>query len=223
MTARGRYRLGSVTLDADSDASSGPAGQVHLQPRVTDFAVRLARRPREIVTREEFIDQVWAGYPGADNSLTNAASKLRHALAEVGGDRALLETVPKRGYRLRQAASASGTVGESPARRRRMAMALPVVALLVLAGLVLFDADSPKDAENSIAVLAFEDLSPRGDHEYLSRGISEELLNLLTRVPGLRVVGRTSAFSFAGKDDCARRSAGAAVVRAPVARGRAGR
>jgi len=199
MTASGRYSLGRVMLDPDSDALSGPGGKVHLEPRVTDFAVRLARRPGETVTREELIGEVWAGYPGADQSLTNAASKLRQALEKAGGDRELLETVPKRGYRLRQAASASGTGGESPGRRRT-AIALPVVGLLVLAGLVLFDTDAPQGAENSIAVLAFEDLSPRGDHEYLSRGISEELLNLLTGVPGLRVVGRTSAFSFAGKD-----------------------
>jgi TolB-like protein/lipoprotein NlpI len=50
----------------------------------------------------------------------------------------------------------------------------------------------------SIAVLAFEDLSPEGDQEYFSDGISEELLNLLANVEGLRVTSRTSSFSFKG-------------------------
>ncbi len=50
----------------------------------------------------------------------------------------------------------------------------------------------------SVAVLAFEDLSPEGDQEYFSDGISEELLNLLADVEGLRVPSRTSSFSFKG-------------------------
>ena len=54
--------------------------------------------------------------------------------------------------------------------------------------------------EQSIAVLAFEDMSPNKDQEYLSDGIAEELLNLLARIPELRVVSRSSAFSFKGMD-----------------------
>lgn len=53
--------------------------------------------------------------------------------------------------------------------------------------------------DSSIAVLPFSDFSPRGDHSYFSDGLAEELLNLLARVPGLRVTSRTSSFSFAGK------------------------
>jgi len=54
--------------------------------------------------------------------------------------------------------------------------------------------------EHSIAVMPFLDLSEKGDQEYFSDGISEELLNLLAQVPGLRVSARTSSFSFKGKD-----------------------
>jgi len=52
----------------------------------------------------------------------------------------------------------------------------------------------------SIAVLPFADLSPGHDQEYFSDGISEELLNLLSKVQGLRVISRSSAFSFRGQD-----------------------
>lgn len=199
MASSGRYEMGPVTLDPSSDALSGPGGRIHLEPRVTDFAVRLARRAGEVVTREELIEDVWEGYPGADQSLTNAASKLRQALEEAGGNRQILETVPKRGYRLAEAVHVPATTGSSRLWRGT-ALALPAVVLLAIFALVYFGSDAPQEADNSIAVLAFEDLSPRGDHEYLSRGIAEELLNLLARVPGLRVVGRTSAFSFAEKD-----------------------
>lgn len=58
-----------------------------------------------------------------------------------------------------------------------------------------FSAETP-----SIAVLAFADLSPGKDQEYFSDGLSEELINVLANIHGLRVVSRTSAFSFKGKD-----------------------
>jgi TolB-like protein len=52
---------------------------------------------------------------------------------------------------------------------------------------------------NSIAVLAFANMSPDPEQEYFSDGISEELLNLLAQVPGLKVIARTSSFSFKGE------------------------
>ena len=51
----------------------------------------------------------------------------------------------------------------------------------------------------SIAVLPFADMSPDKDQDYFSDGISEELLNLLAKIPGLQVASRTSAFSFKGE------------------------
>jgi TolB-like protein/Tfp pilus assembly protein PilF len=52
----------------------------------------------------------------------------------------------------------------------------------------------------SIAVLPFADLSPEGDQEYFSDGISEEILNLLANVDGLSVASRTSSFRFKGEN-----------------------
>lgn len=54
--------------------------------------------------------------------------------------------------------------------------------------------------DKSIAVLPFVNMSEDAGNEYFSDGIAEELINLLTRVPELRVVARTSAFSYKGKD-----------------------
>jgi len=53
----------------------------------------------------------------------------------------------------------------------------------------------------SIAVLPFADMSPGKDQEYFSDGIAEEILDDLAQVEGLRVIGRTSSFSFKGKND----------------------
>jgi TolB-like protein len=52
----------------------------------------------------------------------------------------------------------------------------------------------------SIAVLPFENLSDNKDNVYFSDGLSEEILNSLARIDGLRVIGRTSSFQFKGKD-----------------------
>ena len=52
------------------------------------------------------------------------------------------------------------------------------------------------DKDRSIAVLAFADMSPLKDQEYFSDGISEEILNLLVKIPNLKVISRTSSFSF---------------------------
>ena len=52
----------------------------------------------------------------------------------------------------------------------------------------------------SIAVLPFVDMSPNKDQEYMSDGIAEELLNLLAKIPELRVISRSSAFAFKGKE-----------------------
>ncbi len=59
---------------------------------------------------------------------------------------------------------------------------------------------SARPADRSIAVLAFEDMSPQQDQQYLSDGIAEELLNALAQIPDLRVISRSSAFSYKGKD-----------------------
>jgi TolB-like protein/tetratricopeptide (TPR) repeat protein len=63
-------------------------------------------------------------------------------------------------------------------------------------------AQPPRDfaPAKSLAVLAFANLSDDKTNEFFSDGISEELLNVLAKVPGLKVSARTSAFSFKGKD-----------------------
>lgn len=55
--------------------------------------------------------------------------------------------------------------------------------------------------EKSIAVLPFVDMSAAKDQEYFSDGLSEELLNVLAKIPELKVIGRTSSFAFKGKNE----------------------
>jgi len=102
--------------------------------------------------------------------------------------------------------------GVAPRRRTAASLAMVGAALVLAAGGFGFwwkvhsapPAAGPADhgvaAEKSVAVLAFANLSDDKEQEYFSDGISEELLNALSRVPGLKVSARTSAFHFKGKD-----------------------
>lgn len=102
----------------------------------------------------------------------------------------------------------------SAARRRRPWPAtLTIVAglLAVMAGAAWFGAPAPlcrsiglscgsgaRVADNSIAVLPFANFSGDPSQDYFSDGLSEELINALTRLETIKVVGRTSAFTFKG-------------------------
>jgi len=58
-----------------------------------------------------------------------------------------------------------------------------------------------EQAEKSIAVLPFVDMSPEGDQAYFADGISEEILNVLVKTHSLKVAGRTSSFQFRGRNE----------------------
>lgn len=94
----------------------------------------------------------------------------------------------------------------SAATGRRMNIMIASGAMLVGAGMAIqyfiFSDSGGLNAVDakSIAVLPFVDMSPNGDQEYFGDGISEELLNLLAKIPDLKVAARTSAFSFKDKD-----------------------
>ena len=57
------------------------------------------------------------------------------------------------------------------------------------------------NTEKSIAVLPFVNMSSDSEQEYFSDGLSEEILNLLAKISGLKVIGRTSSFAFKGKNE----------------------
>jgi TolB-like protein len=92
--------------------------------------------------------------------------------------------------------------GQSITRATGRRMDFVIIAILS-AGLILFAYDKwwPRGPpELSVAVLPFVNMSADPEQEYFSDGISEELLNLLAQIQGLKVIARTSSFSFKGKD-----------------------
>jgi TolB-like protein/Tfp pilus assembly protein PilF len=82
--------------------------------------------------------------------------------------------------------------------------ALSAVLIILLFGLIDYlkteKLSFTNTSLNSIAVMPFTDMSPEQNQGYLGDGIAEEIINQLTRVRGLKVIGRTSSFSFRNKD-----------------------
>jgi adenylate cyclase len=87
-----------------------------------------------------------------------------------------------------------------PVRGRKLDFVIIGALLLALGYFVWesrFEENTPvAGGVESIAVLPFQDLSKAGDQQYFADGISEELLNALSRISGLKVAGRSSSFSF---------------------------
>jgi TolB-like protein/cytochrome c-type biogenesis protein CcmH/NrfG len=86
--------------------------------------------------------------------------------------------------------------------------ALIIGVAVIAAGLLAFQllhssrsTITPTADAKSIAVLPFVNMSADKNDEYLSDGMTEELINVLAKVPGLRVPGRTSCFAFKGKNE----------------------
>ena len=80
-------------------------------------------------------------------------------------------------------------------------VALLTIAIIIIWRVIPQKAATPaKLAKHSIAVLPFEDLSPTKDHEYLCDGIAETLINSLNSIKDLWIPGRSSSFSFKGKN-----------------------
>ena len=81
-----------------------------------------------------------------------------------------------------------------------------LLTVIVVAAIFVYKNSSKKNdnteiTDKSIAVLPFVDMSAGKDQEYFSDGLSEELLNLLSKISELKVIGRTSSFSFKGKNE----------------------
>ena len=101
MNARESFVLGEWTVDPATGTLTGPAGQRHLTPKLTDLLVALARRAGHVATRDELLRDVWGERSAvSDEPLTRAVAELRKILGDVRADPAYIETIPKRGYRV---------------------------------------------------------------------------------------------------------------------------
>ncbi|MCG6862176.1 MAG: winged helix-turn-helix domain-containing protein, partial [Chromatiaceae bacterium] len=188
---------------------------IHLEPRVMQLLVCLAERAGRVVSRGELEAEVWSGMVVGYDALTQAISKLRKALDDDPHHPRLVETVAKSGYRLMVAVqpgsstravqavepafdipnTAVSTTLSSPASPRTTRAKLQrIVLMLLLPGFVIWlflrpNPQPPVDAtQPSLAVLPFSNLSGDAGWDYLSAGISEDLITTLAGHEGLVVI-----------------------------------
>src|SRR5258706_3617919 len=144
--ARTTLRVGEWNVDTQSNTLARDGQEAtRLEPKVVEVLVRLARRPGEVVGRDELLADVWPGVVVGDDALTQAIIKLRQALGDDARQPRYIETISKRGYRLispvgdaREPAPEPPAVAPPPrVARRRWAGAL-AGALLAALGVSLY-------------------------------------------------------------------------------------
>lgn len=181
-------------------------------PRLSfQFLMALARAAPAVVTTEQLADQVWADRVIGNETITQRVKLLRKALADDAAEPRYVGLVRGEGYRLLVDVvllDSSGSAIGSPPRRRlgwSKAAALLALATVVAGGafwLARRDLDAPRapaPGSPRLAVLPFLNLSNEPDQEYFVDGLTEEVINELSHLPGLRVAGRTSSFAFKGR------------------------
>ncbi|WP_405232185.1 winged helix-turn-helix domain-containing protein [Lentisalinibacter salinarum] len=211
MPAIAPFRVGDWTVEPDLDRISRGGQRIHLRPQVMRVLAYLSERQGEVVRSDALMHDLWSGKIVSDATLYNCVAELRHVLGEGGDGLDAIQTVPKKGYRLRLPVSYTD-VPESQGRlegppqtasgnfRRWIWLSLAGLVLAASATLIIGRQSAEPDEAVSLAVLPFVAMSNGPDDEYFADGLSEEILNSLSRLTGLRVISRTSSFFFKGKD-----------------------
>jgi TolB-like protein len=183
-------RFGGFFLDLRAAELHKGTERIRLQDKPFQMLRLLLEYSGEVVTQEELRKTLWPGGTVVefDYGIATALKKLRQALGDDADHPRYVETLARRGYRWIAGVEWVES-GEKPQ--------------------ISQGADETID---SIAVLPFANLGDP-EQDYFCEGLAEEILNALTRVPGLRVTARTSSFSFRGKEQDIRQIGRALNVR----------
>ncbi|HLM58780.1 MAG TPA: tetratricopeptide repeat protein [Pyrinomonadaceae bacterium] len=217
------YEFGPFCLDASERLLLRDGEPVPLEPKVFDTLVLLVQNGGHLLEKGELLNQVWPDAVVEEGSLTRNVSALRRALGDGENGLRYIETVPRRGYRfvagVRElgdespdpprgehvgALKAAGGLGGRAGNGKWHKSGIVVTALgLVIAASILayaYLARGGKAAINSVAVLPFANAGEDPNMEYLSDGIAENLINNLSQLPQLKVIARSSAFRYKGRE-----------------------
>lgn len=155
---------------------------VPLKPKILDLLLFLIKKRGQLIGKEELMREIWPDAIVEENNITVSMSILRKTLAEASGDCQFIETVPRRGYRFVAAVTEIST--------ERTPLADPSATVQVELE------DEPVD---SLAVIPTEGPDKDFNVEYLSDGITESIINVLSRIPKLRVLACSTVFRFKGQ------------------------
>jgi len=182
------FTFNGFCLDTVQRRLLGTNGEpIPLSSRAFDVLQYLVQHSGEIIDRGTLMTEVWPNTIVEENNLNQAITALRKALGESAGQHRFILTIPGRGYRFIQEVKALSSLTSSPLPDRELEQSVT-------------EPLKPDERVPSIAVLPFANMSTEKENEYFSDGLTEEIINVLTNLPGLKVAGRTSSFFFRGKD-----------------------
>ena len=218
--------FGSFEVDLASGELRREGLKIKLQDQPLRLLVLLLERAGEVVTREELRSELWPAdtFVDFDHSLNTAVRKLREALGDSAEAPSYVETLARRGYRflapvrerepapppaLSADAEVRSPATPTSARRRSFPPRVAVLAgALGAAALVAYWVSArpgPRARPGrrpTLAVLPFDNLSGEADQEYLSDGLTEEIITQLARMDPdrLKVTARSSTWKYKRAD-----------------------
>jgi len=213
-------RVGEWCVSPAAGQISRNGETVRLEMRTMRVLVCLAEHAGDVVSIDDLLDAAWAGVNVSPDSVYQAVASLRRLLGDDPKQPSYIATVPRLGYQMvakvepwKQSAGAeTRTVPRTNGSRLRewqwaalTTGACGVIAVVVLAlhGRTVRLKQSQEAAvaaqQKSIAVLPFLDLTEEMTEEPFADGMTEELIDKLSKIPGLRVPSPTSSFYFKGK------------------------
>lgn len=222
-------RIGDWRVDAGSGRISRNGETIRLDVRAMRLLLCLAGRPGQVVSIDDLINHVWGEVAVSPDSVYQAVTSLRRQLGDDSRQPAYIETVPRLGYRMiaavgpweeslpQQAVTSSApeepatnAIGPKPSRRLvGIVWAAVLLAVAVALGFVLharFAGDNRPSAlasaappQASVGVLPFLDLTAGMHNEEFADGVTEELIDKLSKIQGLSVPSATSSFYYKGK------------------------
>jgi TolB-like protein/DNA-binding winged helix-turn-helix (wHTH) protein len=224
--AKAALRIGDWVVHPLADTMTRGGDTVRLETRTTRLLLCLANRAGEVVSIDDLLTEVWAGVIVTPDSVYQAVTALRRLLGDDSRQPTYIATVPRRGYRLIANVDTQVDVSPSPtdmpepvsiwdqrkgarplARIARIAGAVLLLVVLISGYLLLRD-PSPAQAiastgvapnAKSIAVLPFLDLTDAMNEEPFADGMTEEIIDKLSRSGGLQVSAPTSSFYYKDK------------------------
>jgi TolB-like protein/DNA-binding winged helix-turn-helix (wHTH) protein/Tfp pilus assembly protein PilF len=219
--------FGSFEVDIVSGELRRQGLKIRLQDQPFRLLVLLLGRAGDVVTREELREKLWPAdtYVDFDHSLNTAVRKLREALGDSAEAPRYVETLARRGYRFiapvaprpmaQLGHSASADVASllpSPAERLSTSapclLTFAIIVVICAAALVGYwmlprpGPTSESGRRSTLAVLPFDNLTGDADQEYLSDGLTEEMIIQLGRLEPdrVRVLARSSTWKYKRAD-----------------------
>lgn len=207
----GDFRLGPWLVRPSLNTISSADASKRLEPKIMQVLVCLAEHASEVVLKEQLMAAVWPGLFVTDDALLRCISEARKALGDDTREPRFIKTIPKKGYQLIaeiKPAEERATLNQetpSPAILRPpwiLAAGFLVLALLTVAGYVGWrwyrEASDPSRTKAMLLVLPFQNLSSNPEQEYLSDGITEEMIAQLAQFPYERigVIAPTTALQY---------------------------